>query len=194
MCLCVFILLHRHIENIETKYQFEQIPNKIDCKKMTTHLQQMLQLVDEFFAVKNDPSQLDVTPIVMEQLNELHPSTLSEEVIGDGPVCWILLIPSTLETMEDFLSGKISESEILKQSVEAKNNSQKFEAIYLCSAIVLPEFRNKGIAKKVTLEAVAAMRKDFDIKFVYSWPFSEEGKKLSALIGELTALPVRIKN
>ena len=43
----------------------------------------MLQLVDEFFAVKNDPSQLDVTPIVMEQLNELHIATLSEEVIGD---------------------------------------------------------------------------------------------------------------
>ncbi|MBP9789493.1 MAG: hypothetical protein KBD57_03040 [Bacteroidia bacterium] len=161
---------------------------------MPTHLQQMLQLVDEFFSVKNDPSQLDVTPIVMEQLNELHPLTLSEEVIGDGPVCWILLIPSTLKTMEEFLSGKISESDILNQSIEEKKTSNNFEAIYLCSAIVLPEFRKKGIAKKVTLEAVAAMRKDFDIKFVYSWPFSEEGKKLSALIGELTELPLKMKN
>ena len=131
MCLCVFILLHRHIENIETKYQFEQIPNKIDCKKMTTHLQQMLQLVDEFFAVKNDPSQLDVTPIVMEQLNELHTATLSEEVIGDGPVCWILLIPSTQETMEKFLSGKISESDILKESMSANKEGRGFDSIYL---------------------------------------------------------------
>ena len=161
---------------------------------MPTHLQQMLQLVDEFFSVKNDPSQLDVTPIVMEQLNELHPLTLSEEVIGDGPVCWILLIPSTLKTMEEFISGKISESDILNHSIEEKKTSNNFEAIYLCSAIVLPEFRKKGIAKKVTLEAVAAMRKDFDIKFVYSWPFSEEGKKLSALIGELTELPLKMKN
>jgi len=130
----------------------------------------------------------------MEQLNELHPLTLSEEVIGDGPVCWILLIPSTLKTMEEFLSGKISESDILNQSIEEKKTSNNFEAIYLCSAIVLPEFRKKGIAKKVTLEAVAAMREDFDIKFVYSWPFSEEGKKLSALIGELTELPLKMKN
>ena len=153
----------------------------------------MLHLVDEFFSVKNDPSQLDVTPIVMEQLNELHPSTLSEEVIGDGPVCWILLIPSTLHTMEDFISGKISESDILKQSMDAKKSSENFEAIYLCSAIVLPEFRNKGIAKKLTLDAIASIRKDFNIKSLYAWPFSEEGKKLSTLIGEVVSLPVKMR-
>jgi predicted GNAT family acetyltransferase len=153
----------------------------------------MLQLVDEFFAVKNDPSQLDVTPIVMEQLNELHPATLSEEVIGDGPVCWILLIPSTQETMEEFLSGKIPESEILKQSMDAKKEDRGFECIYLCSAIVLPEFRNRGIAKKLTIEAITSMQKDFDIRTLYSWPFSNEGKKLSMLIGVLTSLPVKIK-
>ena len=160
---------------------------------MPTHLQQMLQLVDEFFAVKNDPSQLDVTPIVMEQLNELHTATLSEEVIGDGPVCWILLIPSTQETMEKFLSGKISESDILKESMSAKKEGRGFDSIYLCSAIVLPEFREKGIAKKITLDAITSMRKDFDIRTLYSWPFSEEGKKLSMLIGELSSLPVKIK-
>ena len=161
---------------------------------MPTHLQQMLQLVDEFFAVKNDPSQLDVTPEVIEQLKQLHPATLSEEVIGDGPVCWILLIPSTLKTMEDFLAGIISESDILKQSMDAMQSGKKIEAIYLCSAIVLPEFRKKGIAKKLTLAAIDAIRKDFDIKSLYSWPFSEEGEKLSMLIGEICSLPVKMKN
>jgi len=118
---------------------------------------------------------------------------LSEEVIGDGPVCWILLIPSTLKTMEDFVSGKISESEILKQSMQAKKAAEKFEAIYLCSAIVLPEFRKQGIAKRLTLDAINSMRHDFDIKSLYSWPFSEEGKRLSILIGQIVSLPVRFK-
>ncbi len=150
----------------------------------------MIQLADDFFSVKNDPSQLSVDEEVLQQLNDLHPSTLSEEIEDDGPICWILMIPSSLNTMNDFLSSKITEAEILHQALESKKRSEPLEAIYLCSALVLPEFRNKGIAKRLSIDAIESIRKDFPIHKLYSWPFSNEGEKLSSIISQLVALPL----
>lgn len=157
---------------------------------MSEHFRRMVALADEFFETKNDPEQLDVNEEVIEQLLSIHPFTLSQHEVGDGPVCWILLIPSSLQTMNDFLSGKISEKNVLEQALQTK----KPEAIYLCSALVLPEFRNQGIAKRLTLEAIKAMRDSFPITILYAWPFSEEGSKLSELISKETQLPLRLKN
>ena len=156
---------------------------------MPSHFERMLQLADEFFHVKNDPEQLDVDESVIEELYVLHPATVSEEADGDGPVCWILLIPSSMETMELFLKGDISEREILNRSAE----DRKFETVYLCSALVLPEFRKKGIAERLTLTAINEMRKDFKIHFLYTWPFSAEGKLLSKKLAMKTGIPLRIR-
>nr|MBP6681257.1 hypothetical protein [Saprospiraceae bacterium] len=116
----------------------------------TSNFERMIQLADDVFAVKNDPDQLDVNQDVLDQLRRIHPATVSEFDDGHGPVAWVLLIPTTLGLMDQFLNHSISEKELYEQTpLDAA-----YEAIYLCSAMVLEEYRRKGIARQLTLKAI----------------------------------------
>ena len=76
---------------------------------MANNYERMIQLVTEFFDVKNDPEQLDVDEHVIAHLHELHPATLSEVATEDGPIVWILVIPTLHKVMLRFISGAMSE-------------------------------------------------------------------------------------
>ncbi|WP_348811867.1 GNAT family N-acetyltransferase [Flavobacterium maritimum] len=151
-----------------------------------SNLERMIQLAEEVFSVKNDPNQLDVNPAVLERLKQIHPATLSEYDDGNGPVAWILLIPTTLELMNRFIENKISEKELF----DLTPLNTKYEALYLCSALVLQEYRRKGIAKRLTMEAIDNIRKDHPIKALFVWTFSKEGDLGAAEIARLTSLPL----
>jgi hypothetical protein len=149
-----------------------------------TNLERMLKLVDEVFDVKNDPGQLDVDQDVIDHLIQLHPSTVSEYDDGNGPVAWILLIPTSLELMNKFISKEISENELY----ELTPLNGKYEAIYLCSGVVLEEYRRKGIAKRLTLSAIENIKKDHPVKALFAWSFTKEGDLASEKIAALTSL------
>lgn len=153
------------------------------------YFKRMVRLAEETFAARNDPEQLDVDEQVISRLQELHPATLSERQEAGGPVVWILLIPTTLETMELFVRGVIGERELLART----RSGDRFEAIYLCSALVLPEFRNKGYARELTLHAVAAIRRDHLIRYLYVWPFSEAGRALAKRLSAETGLALKVR-
>jgi len=151
-----------------------------------SNLERMIQLAEEVFSVKNDPDQLDVNSTVLERLHKIHPATLAEYDDGNGPVAWILLIPTTLELMNQFLEKKISEKELF----DSTPLNTKYEALYLCSALVLEEYRRKGIAKRLTMGAIENIRKDHPLKALFVWAFSKEGDLGAAEIARLTALPL----
>jgi len=146
----------------------------------------MIALVTEFFGTRNDPDQISVNEEERERLEAIHPDTMSEYANEDGPVVWILMIPTTHDTMQRFLNGDISERQLLMET----KPGDTFHAIYLCSAYVLPEFRRKGLAKKVAMEAIANMRKDHPIKALYYWPFSEDGKASALALAKELQLPL----
>lgn len=154
----------------------------------SSKFERMLQLVDEVFSTRNDPSQLQVDETVIQQLQQLHPATVSEHD-DDGPAAWVLLIPTSEALMNRFLDDEISEQELLDLNAPGT----KFEAIYLCSASVLPEYRRKGIALQLTLDAIEKIRKDHPIKTLYVWPFTKEGDALANLLAEKTGLPLKSK-
>lgn len=131
----------------------------------------MIQLAEDVFAVKNDPDQLDVNQEVIERLKLIHPATVSEYDNGNGPVVWILLIPTTTALMDQFLQQQISEKDLFEQT----QPHCRYEAIYLCSAMVLEEYRRKGMTKALTLKAIKEIRADHPIKSLFVWPFSAEG-------------------
>lgn len=151
-----------------------------------SNFERMLQLADEVFAVKSDAGQLNVDEKVITQLQHIHPSTLSEFDDGSGPAAWILMIPATLEVMNKFLAKEITESELLNLTPP----DIKYESIYLCSALVLPEYRNKGLAKKLSVEAIKNISRLHTIKALFVWPFSKEGDALANKISGLTSLPL----
>lgn len=151
-----------------------------------SNFERMIQLADEIFDTKNDPNQLDINEDVLDHLRKIHPATVSEYDDGNGPVAWILLIPTTCELMNQFIEGIISE----KKLYELTPLNTKYEALYLCSAMVLEEYRRKGIAKRLTLTAVEAIRKNHPIKSLFIWNFSKEGLLGAEALARLTSLPL----
>lgn len=151
-----------------------------------SNFDRMVSLASETFAAHNDPDQLNITEESIKLLEQIHPATLSEYNEGDGPVVWILLIPTNSSLMNEFIKEKISEDELLNKTPL----NIKYDALYLCSALVLPEFRKKGLAKKTALDAIFKIRKDHPIKILFTWNFSKEGALLSESIANHESLPL----
>lgn len=151
-----------------------------------SNFERMIQLAEDVFAVKNDPNQLDIDQQIMERLHRIHPSTVSDFDDGNGPVAWILVIPTNLDLMKRFLTKEISEKELFELTPEGS----VYDALYLCSALVLEEYRRKGIAKRLSLTAIEDIRKNHPLKALFVWAFSKEGNLGAETIARLTSLPL----
>lgn len=151
-----------------------------------TNLQRMIDLVQRVFDTRNDPSQISVSRRTMIRLSNIHPATLTERKTAAGPIAWILIFPTTKRLMELFLQKKISEKVLLKRTPLGK----PYDSIYLCSALVLPEYRKRGIAKRLMVRAVKAIAKDHPIQFLFYWSFSRAGKQLSLSVAKEVGLPI----
>lgn len=151
-----------------------------------SNFERMLQLADEVFASRLDPEQLDVNPDVIQELLALHPSTVSEFDDGHGPVAWVLVIPTTMDLMQRFLAGQISE----KQLFHLTPVGTSYEAIYLCSALVLQEYRRMGISRQITCNAIDRIRAQHPIQALFVWPFSPEGEKCAEQIAKEVSIPL----
>jgi len=151
-----------------------------------TNLERMIRLADEVFDTKNDPAQIAVSESTIPRLQAIHPATVSGEETPDGPVAWILLIPTTLEVMEQFLKKEITEQQLLDRTLPG----QTYQAIYLCSALVLPEARRRGLARRLVVDAIAAIRRDHPITDLYFWPFSKGGDALATVVANEVGLPL----
>ena len=151
------------------------------------NLERMIQLAEEFFDVKNDPDQIAVDEETRARLLAIHPNTMSEVRNEDGPIVWILVIPTTTGVMEQFLIKKINEQQILQLTPPGGS----YEAVYLCSALVLPEHRGKGLAKQSAVRAIREIQKQHSIKNLFAWTFSPEGEGLAISIAKDLGLPLR---
>ncbi|MBK6965230.1 MAG: hypothetical protein IPH20_15170 [Bacteroidales bacterium] len=152
----------------------------------SSNYERLIQLAEEVFAVKNDPDQLDVDQEVISRLQKMHPSTVSEYDDGNGPVAWLLLITTTNDLMERFLGKEISEKELF----DLTPIQTKYDALYLCSALVLEEYRRKGIVNQLALAAIENIRNDHPVKSLFVWPFSKEGDLAAEKIARLVSLPL----
>ena len=151
-----------------------------------TNFERMIQMAEDIFAVKDDPNQLDISEAVMHRLHELHPNALIEVDEGEGPILWVILIPTTTALMNDFISHKISEKELF----ELTPLHATYDALYLCSAMVLEEYRRKGLVTKVVEEAYAAMKKEHPIQSLFVWSFTPEGNASAEAMAKRLELPL----
>ena len=157
-----------------------------------SYLSRMIALADSFFAAKSDPQQLDITEEVMEHLSQLHPDCMGEVSMEKGPVAWSIVFPTSKESAELFLNGTIGEQELFRRALEEKGRVP-LTMLYLCSALVLPEFRGKGLAKKIVLDSVAALRRDHPIEGLFVWTMSGEGSALAESVAKNTGLALEKK-
>ncbi len=151
-----------------------------------SNYERLLELAEETFAVRKDPAQLDVDEEVLEHLRNIHPATVSERDDGNGPVAWVLLIPTTTELMEAFVSGAITERELYERTPVGG----VYGAVYLCSALVLEEYRRQGITRELALDALERVRQDHPVSALFVWSFSPEGRKSAVAIAREAGLPL----
>lgn len=157
---------------------------------MQNNFDRMVRLAEEFFSAKTDPDQLLVTPEVIGRLKALHPATMSERATADGPVTWVLVFPTTRELMKAFLRGDVGERELFASTAPGDN----FECVYLCSALVLPEYRGKGYSFSATVESLDAIRRDHPVTSLFVWEFSDAGRRLAESVARTLFLPLLFRN
>ncbi len=146
----------------------------------------MIKLADEFFEAKSDPMQISVNGETMEVLKKIHPSTMGEITNKKGPIAWILVIPTTQKLMKEFISKKINEEQLLHKTPLGS----KYDAVYLCSALVLPEERGKGLAKRLAIKSITSIKRKHPVKCLFYWGFSPEGRSLAGAIAQKLSLPL----
>ena len=156
---------------------------------MKSNFERMLQLADDVFASKNDPEQLDVDESVLEGMTNIHPASVSEYDDGNGPVAWVLIFPTTKKLMELFLDQKISEKELF----ESTPLGEAYDTIYLCSAMVLEEYRSQGIATRLAMNSIEEIRKDHVIESLFVWAFTNEGERLAKQLATTLSLPISFR-
>ena len=156
---------------------------------MADNYARMMEVINTVFRYEEDEDQLQVDDAMMERLARLHPRTMNELKDDDGPIVWVLVIPTTKDVMTDFLEGRIKENALVDRTPE----TGPYTCIYLCSASVLPEHRRQGLARKLVLEAIEAMRADNPIDTLFYWPLTAEGEMLAQSVSQQTGLPLLVK-
>jgi ribosomal protein S18 acetylase RimI-like enzyme len=68
-----------------------------------------------------------------------------------------------------------------------------YDALYLCSALVLPEHRGKGLAGRLTSRAISSLRHDHPIRSLFYWSFSGAGDTLAASVAREFDLPLYVR-
>jgi GNAT superfamily N-acetyltransferase len=152
---------------------------------MEDYFARMIRLAEEVFHATDDPSQLAVDDVIIARLGNIHPATMQAEQVEAGPVAWTIVIPTTDAVMRDFLAGIIGERELLDRTPVPGS----YDAVYLCSALVLPEFRRQGIATRLIVEAVRAIREDHPVRILFAWGFSDEGRRVAMHAAGQLGLP-----
>jgi hypothetical protein len=156
---------------------------------MSPNEARMYELIDDVFDTQNDSTQLRFSENDIEKLISLSPHTLQEAANEDGPYAWISVFPTSLDLMNQFLSEQINERQLFDLTNKEDNN----EVVYLCSAIVLPEFRNQGLALKLTIQAIEALQLSYPIRVALVWPFSDNGFRLAEKAAEACGLSLRAR-
>jgi GNAT superfamily N-acetyltransferase len=146
----------------------------------------MIKLAEEFFDTKNDPAQISITPATINKLRKIHPNTLTEKKDRNGPIAWFIVMPTTKALMKRFIERKITEQELL----DGTPLGSSYDALYLCSALVLPEYRGRGVARSLISRTINSIRKQHPIQYLFFWAFSVEGNRLATRIAEEFNLPL----
>jgi ribosomal protein S18 acetylase RimI-like enzyme len=154
---------------------------------MTSNYQRLLALAESFFDAKNDSEQLSMTEEDRRKLQRLHPATMSEETDENGPIAWVLVFPTMRVLMERFLAGEIGEQSLLHETP----SGIVYDAVYLCSALVLDEYRRKGIARRLATTALQSIIAGHPINTIFIWSFSPEGEAFAASVAGGLGLPLR---
>ena len=138
-------------------------------------IKQAREIAEAIFKSAEDPNQMPINEESWKKLKKLSGDSLLYKIDEkENLLSWVVTIPTSTELMEKFLAKEITEKELFEQT----KPGMKYDTLYLCTIVTNPEYRNKGYAKEVTLDAIKRFEKIKDLK-VFAWPTSKEGLNLA---------------
>lgn len=151
-------------------------------------LNKILGIAEQFFGTASDPDQIPITKESFYKLQKLHPKTVVCKMENGEPVSWVVILPTSNALAEKFLKGEITERELLNKT----EPQERYEALYLCAAFTVPEFRRKGYIIELGKEAIEAIPHIENVRF-FAWPVSKEGKLLAEKGGQILKRNIELR-
>lgn len=154
-----------------------------------SEMRESMALTEKYFGTASDPEQAPIIPDNAVWLRTHIASCLNIIRYKGKMIGLSLIYPCAKKIMDDFISRKINEAELLDEMKKAAANRRP-EAIYLCSAFVEPEFRGRGLALK---SIILSIKKTFDLKKrppIFYWAYSNEGGKLAVKVASVLGLEI----
>jgi hypothetical protein len=149
----------------------------------------MMELAEDVFDARNDPEQLDVNEEVIKRFQLIHPASVSEYNEGDGPIAWVLLLPTTLVLMNQFLERRSTK----------KNCFTRHPCTFLTKRFTcVPPWCSMNIAGRALLNAwlwmlLTGSGKDHTITCLFYWSFTEEGDFAAKSLAKACELPLLLR-
>ena len=110
-----------------------------------SEIEETNKIAEELFGTEKDETQAKPTLENALELISIEKNNFICLKDGDKIIAWSVVLPTSKESMEHFLKGKINERELFDISVP----NPSFEALYLTAVIVLPQYRKKGIGSSL---------------------------------------------
>ena len=137
-------------------------------------LEKTLAIAEQFFGSQEHPDYIPITKESAQKFERLNPNFMVYKLKDGEPISWILVLPTSLNLMNQFIKGDINERQLL----DLTQPETKYEALYLCSAFTVPEYRRHGYVLEMFKEAIEKISHTENFT-LFAWPVTQEGKELS---------------
>ncbi|MBI2044655.1 hypothetical protein HYT23_01215 [Candidatus Pacearchaeota archaeon] len=149
------------------------------------------KMMEEYFKTSENPEEAQIN---MKNIKWVHENVLDFDNIikFEGKIIGnTFMLPCTKDLMGRFLSNSINENQLFEE-IKKNVNPKKFDAIYLCSSFIKPEFRGKGLSVEARMKTIKRVTKNLKIKpILFYEPYTEEGEKSCEKVAEILGLELR---
>jgi hypothetical protein len=152
-------------------------------------IREAARIGENYFQTENDPRQFRVNYENYSYVYRHFPNCLNVIKDENRVVGFALILPCNRKIMDDFLSKKINEFQLL-ELVKKEIVYEKFETVYLADAFIDPEYRRKGLILSGFVDSIKKLMKINGNIQLFSWGYSKEGEKLAYRIGEKLEMKV----
>jgi len=147
---------------------------------------------EAYFKTENDSEQAKITEKRRDWFMREFPEAANVIKVDDKIIGSTLVLPCTLRLMNLFISKNINEEQLF-QELERTASYSNIETIYFCSAIIVPEFRRKGLATQAVEKSIKKMlsKTKNKVKTIFYWGYSNEGSALAGKIAKDLGLELK---
>lgn len=153
----------------------------------------LLQILEGCFGTHSDPEQMAINESAGFWIKTTIPECSKIIKCGDEIVGSSFVFPTGLDLMNDFLANRINEAQLAQKTQSQNIQYDTMEAIYLCSAFIVPAHRGKNLSVESIVKSIQEiMPKNKPLPLFY-WPYSLAGEAVASKVAAILNLPLFAK-